>query len=239
MSCSLYLVFEYMEHDLSGLSAIQGVKFTEPQVKCYMKQLLSGHEHFHKNGVLPPELLLGASYYGVSVDLWSAGCILAELLAGKPILPGRTKVEQLHKIFKLCGSPSDEYWKKYRLPNATLFKPQHPYRRCTIKTFKDFPPSSLPLLETLLAIDPKDRGTVTSALNSNEKNEKEDADNKVDEGRCGVISPDNKKTIRPLKLIPEFELNKQMENMKQRLAHLSFDLMSSKEIKERAKDDIF
>lgn len=40
----------------------------------------------------PPELLLGATYYGVGVDLWSAGCILAELLAGKPILPGRTEV---------------------------------------------------------------------------------------------------------------------------------------------------
>jgi cyclin-dependent kinase 12/13 len=40
----------------------------------------------------PPELLLGATNYGVSVHLWSAGCILAELYAGKPIMPGRTEV---------------------------------------------------------------------------------------------------------------------------------------------------
>jgi len=40
----------------------------------------------------PPELLLGATDYGVGIDLWSAGCILAELLAGKPIMPGRTEV---------------------------------------------------------------------------------------------------------------------------------------------------
>lgn len=40
----------------------------------------------------PPELLLGATDYGVGVDLWSAGCILAELLAGRPIMPGRTEV---------------------------------------------------------------------------------------------------------------------------------------------------
>ncbi|KAI3761448.1 hypothetical protein L1987_51864 [Smallanthus sonchifolius] len=212
MSSSLYLVFEYMEHDLSGLAAIQGVKFTEPQVKCFIKQLLSGLEHCHKNGVLhrdikgsnllidndgilkiadfglacfydpqnkqpmtsrvvtlwyrPPELLLGATYYGVGVDLWSAGCILAELLAGKPIMPGRTEVEQLHKIFKLCGSPSEEYWKRYRLPNATLFKPRQPYKRCTTETFKDFPASSLPLLESLLAIDPDERGSAVSSLNS-------------------------------------------------------------------------
>ena len=40
----------------------------------------------------PPELLLGATHYGAAVDLWSAGCILGELYAGKPIMPGRTEV---------------------------------------------------------------------------------------------------------------------------------------------------
>lgn len=212
MSCSLYLVFEYMEHDLAGLAACPGIDFTEPQVKCYLSQLLSGLEHCHNRGVLhrdikgsnllldnggvlkiadfglaafydpdrkqamtsrvvtlwyrPPELLLGATDYGVGVDLWSAGCILAELLAGKPIMPGRTEVEQLHKIFKLCGSPSEEYWKKSKLPHATIFKPQQPYKRCIKETFKDFPPSSLSLIETLLAIDPADRGTASAALKS-------------------------------------------------------------------------
>ncbi|CAK9179135.1 unnamed protein product, partial [Ilex paraguariensis] len=206
------LVFEYMEHDLAGLAASPGIKFTEPQVKCYMHQLLSGLEHCHTHHVLhrdikgsnllidnggvlkiadfglasffdphhkqpmtsrvvtlwyrPPELLLGATDYGVGVDLWSAGCILAELLAGKPIMPGRTEVEQLHKIFKLCGSPSEEYWKKSKLPHATIFKPQHSYKRCIAETFKDFPPSSLPLIETLLAIDPAERQTATAALSS-------------------------------------------------------------------------
>ncbi|CAN1348088.1 Probable serine/threonine-protein kinase At1g54610 [Linum perenne] len=192
MSCSLYLVFEYMEHDLAGLAASPDVTFTETQVKCYIQQLLSGLEHCHKRGIAdfglasffdpnrrhpmtsrvvtlwyrPPELLLGATEYGVGVDLWSAGCILAELLAGKPIMPGRTEVEQLHKIYKLCGSPSDEYWKKSKLPNATLFKPREPYKRSIRETFKDFPRSSLPLIETLLAMDPAERQTATAALNS-------------------------------------------------------------------------
>ncbi|XAR52516.1 Cyclin-dependent kinase [Bertholletia excelsa] len=212
MSCSLYLVFEYMEHDLAGLAASPEIKFTEAQVKCYMHQLLSGLEHCHSRHVLhrdikgsnllidnggllkiadfglativhpsqkhpltsrvvtlwyrAPELLLGATDYGVGIDLWSAGCILAELLAGKPIMPGRTEVEQLHKIYKLCGSPSDEYWKRSKLPNATLFRPREPYRRCVSETFKHFPPSSLPLIETLLAIDPAERKTATDALKS-------------------------------------------------------------------------
>ncbi|XVE66190.1 hypothetical protein DITRI_Ditri08aG0060700 [Diplodiscus trichospermus] len=212
MSCSLYLVFEYMEHDLVGLASLPGVKFSEPQIKCYMQQLLSGLDHCHSHGVLhrdikgsnllidsngilkiadfglachfdphnsfpmtsrvvtlwyrPPELLLGASNYGVAIDLWSAGCILGELYSGKPVLPGKTEVEQLHKIFKLCGSPSDEYWRRAKLPHSTVFKPLHPYRRCVAETFKDFSSPALSLLETLLSIDPVQRRTAAFALKS-------------------------------------------------------------------------
>lgn len=211
-SCSLYLVFEYMEHDLTGLASLPGAKFTEPQVKCYMQQLLSGLDHCHSRGVLhrdikgsnllidnhgilkiadfglasffdhhqsatltsrvvtlwyrPPELLLGATQYGVAVDLWSTGCILGELYAGKPIMPGRTEVEQLHKIFKLCGSPSEDYWRKSKLPHSTVFKPVQPYRRRLEETFKDFPSPAIELMETLLAIDPAHRGTAAFALKS-------------------------------------------------------------------------
>uniref|UniRef100_A0A0E0LIT6 Uncharacterized protein n=1 Tax=Oryza punctata TaxID=4537 RepID=A0A0E0LIT6_ORYPU len=83
------------------------------------------------------------------------------------------KVEQqLHKIFKLCGFPSEEYWKKSKLPHATIFKPQQPYKRCIREAFKDFPPSSLPLVETLLAIDPAEHQTATSTLQSEERVEK-------------------------------------------------------------------
>jgi serine/threonine protein kinase len=114
----------------------------------------------------PPELLLGATNYGVAVDLWSSGCILAELYAGKPIMPGRTEVEQLHKIFKLCGSPSEDYWRKSKLPHATIFKPQHPYARRVSETFKDFPPPAVALVDVLLSVDPADRGTASSALQS-------------------------------------------------------------------------
>jgi len=51
------------------------------------------------------------------------------------------------------------------LPNATIFKPQQPYKRSISETFKDFPPSSLPLIDSLLAIDPDRRGTASAALN--------------------------------------------------------------------------
>lgn len=75
-------------------------------------------------------------------------------------------MEQLHKIFKLCGSPSEEYWKKSKLPHATIFKPQHPYKRCVADTFKDFPSSTLALLDVLLAVQPDERGSASSALQS-------------------------------------------------------------------------
>ncbi|KAJ4974741.1 hypothetical protein NE237_007915 [Protea cynaroides] len=212
LSCSIYLVFEYLEHDLAGLSSCPDIKFSESQVKCYMHQLLSGLEHCHSRGIMhrdikgsnilvnnegivkiadfglanffssghkqpltsrvvtlwyrPPELLLGSTDYGTYVDLWSVGCVFAELLYGKPILQGRTEVEQLHKIFKLCGSPPDEYWKKSKLPHATIFKPQHPYESCLRETLKEFPKSAANLIETFLSVEPCKRGTASSALAS-------------------------------------------------------------------------
>lgn len=72
----------------------------------------------------------------------------------------------MHKIFKLCGSPSEDYWQKTKLPLATSFKPQHPYNRVLRETFKNFPSSALALVNKLLAIEPEDRGSATSALRS-------------------------------------------------------------------------
>lgn len=57
-----------------------------------------------------PELLLGSVRYNEMVDIWSAGCILAELLLGKALLPGKDELEQLKLIFNLMGSPSEDTW---------------------------------------------------------------------------------------------------------------------------------
>jgi cyclin-dependent kinase 12/13 len=58
----------------------------------------------------PPELLLGADRYGPEVDAWSVGCILAELLGGRPIFPGANEPDQLSKIFGTLGFPREEDW---------------------------------------------------------------------------------------------------------------------------------
>jgi len=74
------------------------------------------------------------------------------------------QVEQLHKIFKLCGSPSDDFWKRSKLSNATMFKPQHPYESSLQERCKDIPAAALDLMETLLSIEPEKRGTASAAL---------------------------------------------------------------------------
>lgn len=210
MQYSLYLVFDFMQSDLTRLISRPGGKLTEPQVKCYMLQLLSGLQHCHEQGILhrdikgsnllidkngmlkiadfglanffntkqkrpltsrvvtlwyrAPELLLGSTDYGVGIDIWSAGCLLAEMFIGRPVMPGRTEVEQLHRIFKLCGSPSEDYWKKMKLP--TSFRPPQQYKPSFQEAFKDFPISSFGLLTKLLDLDPASRGCAASAIQS-------------------------------------------------------------------------
>jgi cell division cycle 2-like len=66
-----------------------------------------------------PELLLGATEYTAAVDIWSTGCILAELLGGAPLLPGSCVLDQLLRVFTMLGSPSVERCPTlHALPNA-------------------------------------------------------------------------------------------------------------------------
>ncbi|KAK4489161.1 hypothetical protein RD792_004955 [Penstemon davidsonii] len=243
---NIYMVFEYMDHDLTGLSDRPGLRFTVPQIKCYMKQLLTGLHYCHVNQVLhrdikgfhgfnsavfrfkyclngpnlhdnssagsnllidnegnlkladfglarsfssdhnanltnrvitlwyrPPELLLGATKYGPAVDMWSVGCIFAELLYGKPILPGKNELsvriwfvrnvfnvdeilvhspflqqpEQLNKIYELCGTPDELNW-----PGVSKIP-------C-------FDRHALDLLDKMLVLDPSQRIAAKDALDA-------------------------------------------------------------------------
>lgn len=56
----------------------------------------------------PPELLLGEQRYGPSVDMWGVGCVFAEMMRTKPLIEGKSDLDQLVKIFRLCGSPTPE-----------------------------------------------------------------------------------------------------------------------------------
>lgn len=57
-----------------------------------------------------PDVLLGSRTYNTSIDIWSAGCIMAEMYTGRPLFPGTTNEDELQKIFRLMGTPSERSW---------------------------------------------------------------------------------------------------------------------------------
>ncbi len=57
-----------------------------------------------------PELLLGCSIYSTALDMWSVGCVFAELLLKHPLFPGEGEIDQISKIFKILGIPTEESW---------------------------------------------------------------------------------------------------------------------------------
>ena len=58
----------------------------------------------------PPEVLLGSKHYTTSIDIWGAGCVMGELLLGKPIMDGKDELDQLNKIFTFLGPPNSYDW---------------------------------------------------------------------------------------------------------------------------------
>ena len=55
-----------------------------------------------------PELIFGATDYTPAIDVWSVGCVIAELLVGQPIFPGESGVDQLVEIIKVLGTPTTD-----------------------------------------------------------------------------------------------------------------------------------
>uniref|UniRef100_A0A3Q1CCZ9 cyclin-dependent kinase n=1 Tax=Amphiprion ocellaris TaxID=80972 RepID=A0A3Q1CCZ9_AMPOC len=58
----------------------------------------------------PPDVLLGSTEYSTPIDMWGVGCILYEMATGRPLFPGATVKEELHLIFRLIGTPTEETW---------------------------------------------------------------------------------------------------------------------------------
>ena len=113
----------------------------------------------------PPEILLGATTYSTAVDMWSVGCIFAELLLKEPLFQAKGEIELLSMIFKLLGPPSQLAWPEYSsLPLAktiTLPSPQpHQFRQ----RFHYMTTAGIDLLMSLLAYDPGERITAEEAL---------------------------------------------------------------------------
>lgn len=130
-----------------------------------------------------PELIFGATDYTCNIDIWSAGCVLAELLLGQPIFPGDSGVDQLVEIIKVLGTPTREQIRQMN-PNYQEFKfPQiraHPWN----KVFRPrTPPEAIHLASKLLEYTPASRITPLEACAHAFFDELREPNNKLPNGR--------------------------------------------------------
>ncbi|AQK81043.1 Putative MAP kinase family protein [Zea mays] len=106
------------------------------------------------------------SKYTPAIDIWSIGCIFAELLTGRPLFPGKNVVHQLDIITDLLGTPSSETLSRIRNEKARRYLScmRKKYPVPFTHKFRNADPLALRLLERLLAFDPKDRPTAEEIL---------------------------------------------------------------------------
>uniref|UniRef100_H0WTC1 [tau protein] kinase n=1 Tax=Otolemur garnettii TaxID=30611 RepID=H0WTC1_OTOGA len=165
------------------------LKMTLEILLCFLssaKQLVRGEpnvSYICSRYYRAPELIFGATDYTSSIDVWSAGCVLAELLLGQPIFPGDSGVDQLVEIIKVLGTPTREQIREMN-PNYTEFKfPQikaHPWT----KVFRPrTPPEAIALCSRLLEYTPTARLTPLEACAHSFFDELRDPNVKLPNGR--------------------------------------------------------
>jgi glycogen synthase kinase 3 beta len=104
-----------------------------------------------------PELIFGSTTYTTAIDIWSMGCVLAELLLGQPLFPGESGVDQLVEIIKVLGTPTreqiqamNEHYTEFKFPQIKA----HPWNR----VFRSrTPPEAIDLVSRILQYDPTAR----------------------------------------------------------------------------------
>ncbi|KAK7207398.1 kinase-like domain-containing protein [Myxozyma melibiosi] len=123
------------------------------------------HPRRRHNLVPLPELLFGAKSYTSAVDLWSAGCIMGELILRAPLLPGSTEREQVDKIIALLGPPNDRIWPGFRaLPLARMFRLTSLRPNSLNSALKGQSSATIDFVNELLVYDPEKRITAREAL---------------------------------------------------------------------------
>mmetsp|Transcript_21623 Transcript_21623/g.37239 ORF Transcript_21623/g.37239 Transcript_21623/m.37239 type:complete len:303 (+) Transcript_21623:149-1057(+) len=111
-----------------------------------------------------PEILLGARKYSTPVDVWSIGCIFAEMVTKQPLFVGDSEIDQLYKIFRTLGTPTDETWPGVReLPDYKTTFPHWPQRHIR-DTVHGLDEDGLDLLTQMLLYEPGRRITARAAL---------------------------------------------------------------------------
>ncbi|KAF7561873.1 hypothetical protein G7046_g2265 [Stylonectria norvegica] len=111
-----------------------------------------------------PDVLLGSRTYNTSIDIWSAGCIMAEMFTGRPLFPGTTNEDQIVRIFRIMGTPTERIW-----PGITQFPEYKPtfqmYATQDLRSILPaIDPTGIDLLQRMLQIRPELRISAHDAL---------------------------------------------------------------------------
>ncbi|OMO91100.1 hypothetical protein COLO4_18633 [Corchorus olitorius] len=169
----LYLVFEYLDLDLKkhmdscpefdrrtnalkladfGLARAFGIPvrtFTHEVVTLWYRA---------------PEILLGSRHYSTPVDVWSVGCIFAEMVNQRPLFPGDSEIDELFKIFRILGTPNEDTWPGVTsLPDFKSAFPKWPPKDLA-SVVPNLESAGIDLLSKMLCMDPSKRITARSAL---------------------------------------------------------------------------
>lgn len=112
-----------------------------------------------------PEILLGAKTYSTAIDMWSVGCIFAELLLKEPLFQAKAEIELISMIFKLLGPPTNDSWPEYSsLPLAKTITPPSPQPHQLRQKFPFLTIAGIDLLSSMLTYDPERRISAEEAL---------------------------------------------------------------------------
>ncbi|RLO02490.1 hypothetical protein DYB28_014188 [Aphanomyces astaci] len=138
------------------------------------------------------------------VDMWSIGCVFAELYVGRPLFSGKNEIDQIKRIFDVCGSPTVADWPDHAaLPFSSKFVPENlpiPNRLAEVLVRevsarvppRELPPGALELMLSLLQLNPAKRPTAADALRSRYF-------------QSEPFAPDDPESLPPIPCIPSHE----------------------------------
>ncbi|XP_041081204.1 mitogen-activated protein kinase 14A-like isoform X2 [Polyodon spathula] len=203
---TFYMVMPFVDQDLSHI--MKKGKLTDKMISYILYQILQGLKYIHSAGIVhrildfglarhaesemtgyvvtrwyrAPEIILNWMHYTQTVDIWSVGCILAELITGHVLFPGKDYFDQLKLIMKLTGTPHLSLVQKMQSKDAIKYIQALPpqVKRNFREVFPNMDKKVVDLLEKMLVLDPDRRLTAREGLSHRYLEEYHDPESEPD-----------------------------------------------------------